>query len=69
MRSKFGSYPEYHTSEDKLGKVVTRKSLKNSFVLLKNLILAADNNCYPKTMHLGEPFMSKRHMYPTITKL
>ena len=68
MRSKFGSYPEYHTSEDKLGKVVTRKSLRNSFVLLKNLILAADNNCYPKTMHLGEPFMSKRHMYPTISK-
>ena len=68
MRSKFGSYPEYHTSEDKLGTVVTRKSLKNSFILLKNFVLAADNNCYPKAIHLGEPFMSKRNMYPTISK-
>ena len=33
MRSKFGKYKEYHTSEDKLGKVVTKTGLNNSFEL------------------------------------
>ena len=38
MRSKFGKYKEYHTSEDKLGKVVTKVGLNNSFDLLKKFI-------------------------------
>ena len=68
MRSKFGSYPEYHTSLDKLGTVVTKKSLKSSFDLIKKIVIAADNNCYPKTKIFGEPFMTKRNMYPTTSK-
>lgn len=67
MRSKFGKYKEYHTSEDKLGTVVTKKGLKNSFVLLKKIHYLADNCSYPKTSVLGEPFLTKYNLYPTIS--
>ncbi len=67
MRSKFGKYREYHTSEDKLGTVVTKKGLKNSFELLKKIHNLADNYSYPKTSVLGEPFLTKYNLYPTLS--
>ncbi len=38
MRSKYAQYPEYHTSLDKLGSVVTEKGLKDSLKMYKILI-------------------------------
>ena len=68
MRSKHGEYPEYHTSLDKLGKVVTSKGLGNSFRLYKDILTILENNFYPKTKILCEPHLSKRNLYSTISK-
>ncbi|WP_440669458.1 DUF4910 domain-containing protein [Candidatus Pelagibacter sp. HIMB1483] len=67
MRSKFGKYKEYHTSEDKLGKVVSKVGLNNSFELLKKIHYLADNYSSPKTSVLGEPFLTKYNLYPTLS--
>ena len=48
MRSKFGDYKEYHTSNDNLTKVVNKNALGDSFSLIEKLHFAADNFCYPK---------------------
>ena len=66
MRSKFGDYKEYHTSNDNLTKVVNKNALGDSFSLIEKLHFAADNFCYPKASFLGEPFLSKRNLYPNI---
>ena len=66
MRSKFGDYKEYHTSDDNLTKVVNKKGLNESCDLISKIHFAADNFCYPKVRFLGEPFLSKRNLYPHI---
>ena len=66
MRSKFGDYKEYHTSDDNLNKVVNKKGLNDSFNLITKLHYTADNFSYPKVKFLGEPFLSKRNLYPHI---
>ena len=68
MRSKHGEYPEYHTSLDKLGKVVTSRGLGNSFKLYKKILSILENNFYPKYRVLCEPQLSKRNLYSTISK-
>ena len=39
MRSKYETFKEYHTSEDELEKFVTKKSLNQSFNMIKDVIL------------------------------
>ena len=39
MRTKYGNYKEYHTDQDKFGKLVTDKNLNDSLKLLKKLLL------------------------------
>ena len=65
-RSKFGSFPEYHTSEDNFN-VVTADGLKGSFKIIKNIIDAFEIGLYPRIKVLGEPQLSKRNLYPTIS--
>ncbi|MDC0233776.1 DUF4910 domain-containing protein, partial [Candidatus Pelagibacter sp.] len=67
MRSKYGTYKEYHTSLDNLKKVVTPKGLQGGFNLLKETINTIENNKYYITTFLCEPHMSKRNLYPNIT--
>ena len=38
MRTKYGEYPEYHTSLDTIGKVVTIKGLRGGLDLAKAII-------------------------------
>ena len=66
MRTKFAAYPEYHTSLDKLGTVVTSKGLNKSLELYKYCLEILENNFKPKTNILCEPFLSKRNLYPTL---
>ena len=67
MRSKYGTYKEYHTSLDDLKKVVTPKGLQGGFNLLKETINTIENNKYYITTFLCEPHMSKRNLYPNIS--
>ena len=66
MRSKYAQYPEYHTSLDKLGSVVTEKGLKDSLKMYKILIGFIEKEKFPKAKFLGEPFLSKRKIYPSL---
>jgi aminopeptidase-like protein len=64
MRSKYATYPEYHTSLDNL-EMITPKGLEDSLILYKNMIEVLENNFYYKTPILGEPQLGKRGLYPT----
>jgi aminopeptidase-like protein len=65
MRSRPGSYPEYHTSLDNLVDVVTPKGLAGGFNVLQKTIEAVNQNFYPLTKTICEPFLAKRNLYPT----
>ena len=68
MRSKYGEYPEYHTSDDNLKKVVSPSGLQGGYEIIKKSIIAIENNCYPISNYLCEPMLSKRKLYPTYKK-
>ncbi len=65
MRTKYGQYPEYHNSDDKLGTVVTPKGLYGGYNLIKDVIYSFEKNCIPVARFKCEPFLSKRKLYPT----
>ena len=67
IRTKYGEYPEYHTSLDKLGTVVTKKGLMQSLELIKQCINTMEKNYFPKCRVLGEPMLSKRGLYPDLS--
>ena len=67
-RSKFAEYPEYHTSLDDFGNVVTAEGLFSSYELYIKLIEAIDNNFYPKAKLVGEPKLSKYNLYDPFKK-
>ena len=64
MRSKYHTYPEYHTSDDALHKVVTKKGLNDSFSIYKKIIKKIEESRFPISNTLGEPFLSKLDLYP-----
>lgn len=66
-RSKFGEYPEYHTSLDDLA-LVTQKGLEGSLELLKTIVNTIENNQVFQTKCLCEPQLGKRGLYPVMSK-
>ena len=58
FRTKYGEYPEYHTSLDDF-KLVTLRGLMGGFKVLKAINLILDQ-IYPKNKILCEPHMNKR---------
>lgn len=68
MRSKYGAYPEYHTSLDRLGTVVTRDGLGGSLRYYRALISAFEGERFPRTNQLGEPQLGRRGLYPNLSQ-
>ena len=67
MRTKYGQFPEYHTSLDDLENVVTPDGLEGGYTILKKAIEVIEKNKIYKVKVLCEPQMGKRGLYPTLS--
>ena len=63
MRSKYGTFPEYHTSLDNLD-FISPEGLEGAYSIIKKCIsLLEGNKCYVNQVFC-EPKMSKRNLHP-----
>jgi aminopeptidase-like protein len=67
LRTKYGQYPEYHTSLDNLSDVVTPKGLDGGYWAIRKALELLEKNQNYTINVLGEPQMSKRGLYPTLS--
>ncbi len=68
MRTKYATYKEYHTSLDNLNNVVSPRGLNGGFNLIKKAIETIENNVYFISRFYCEPQMSKRNLYPSLSR-
>lgn len=66
-RSKYGEYPEYHTSADDMN-LISPEGLEGSLEVMKQVIYALEYNHYYRVTCLCEPQLGKRGLYPTVSR-
>ena len=66
-RSKYGMYPEYHTSADDMS-LVSPEGFEGSYRLMTGWINAMEHNEKYLIKVLCEPQLGKRGLYPTVSK-
>ena len=67
MRTKYGEYPEYHTSLDNF-EVVSNEGLEGGINIMKKIVETIESNYVAKSKILCEPQLGKRGLYPTLSK-
>lgn len=65
-RSRYGTYPEYHTSLDNMD-LVSPEGLDSSYSTLTELLRLIEENYTYQGTTLGEPQLGQRGLYPTIS--
>jgi aminopeptidase-like protein len=68
MRSKYDTFPEYHTSLDNLD-YISEKGLGGSLKLFQDVINILETNRVWKLDNLCEPQLGKRGLYPSLSTL
>jgi len=66
FRTKYGEYPEYHTSLDNFN-LVTLKGCVGGFNVARKSIEILLERIYPKSKIICEPQLGKRGLYPTLS--
>lgn len=66
-RSKYGEYPEYHTSADDMT-FISPEGLQGSLEVMQQVIRALEYNHYYRVTCLCEPQLGKRGLYPTVSR-
>lgn len=66
-RSKYGEYPEYHTSADNMS-LISEEGLQGAYEVMRQVIMALEYNKYYVINCLCEPQLGKRGLYPTVSR-
>jgi len=68
MRSKYGTYPEYHTSLDNLD-FVSPSGLQGAYTLYRRCVEILEESPRWRSTIVGEPQLGRRGLYPNVSKV